>query len=244
MESKIGVLIIDDDYVGRQWMRSLVQAHEVLTLMGEASDLAGGRSLIEETRPEVIFLDIHLTGGNGFDILPHLTSLPKIVCTTSSPFHTLRAFEWEAVDYLVKPISKERFAKTVQRLQRTGDPSVAAVRHSVNDRVYLRSEGKVSVVRPEEILCLEADGNFTRVHLADGSSPLIGRMLGEYVEMLPSPPFFRLDRSLIVNFNRFLRVHRQSRNDGQLWLRDGVRPVEIGRTAMQRINEIFKEMRP
>ena len=242
MELKIGAVIIDDDHVGREWVRSLVQAHEVLMLLGEAADLEGGRTLIESARPAVIFLDIHLAGDNGFDILPHLTSPPKVVCVTSSPFHALRAFEWDAVDYLVKPITAERFSQTVQRLQRVFDSSLAAVPHTVNDRVCLRSEGRMRVVRLDEILCLKADGNFTRVHLGDGSSPLIGRMLGEYEEILPRPPFFRVDRSLVVNFNRFAAVHRQSKNEGKLWFRNFSESMGIGRTAMLRINEILREM--
>lgn len=241
MSEKIGVVVIDDDLTGRKLLKTLIGQHDSLALLGLADSAASGADLIREERPDAIFLDIQMPGESGFDLLRGLTDPPKVVFVTCSPSHSLKAFEVEAVDYLLKPVMPPRFAATVQRLKRLFLPEPGPAQpHEASDRICLRANGQTHIVPLARLVALQAEGNFTRVHCADGSAVLSGRSIGDYAESLPSPPFARLDRSLIVNIDRMTRADRLSRNLSQLWIRGLSQPLELGRTATENLKGVLR----
>ncbi|TDU80883.1 LytTR family two component transcriptional regulator [Prosthecobacter fusiformis] len=242
MNNKLTAVVIDDEAIHRRMTKALIARHDKLLWLGEADNLVTGAAMIEREKPDVVFLDIYLSTGTGFHLLPNLQEQPKIVFVTSSRDHALQAIDVEAVDYLIKPVEEERFAATVRRLERhffkEADPQE---RHERNDRLCLRTESQTYIVPISRISALVADGNFTGVFSTGRSKILVCKPLGNFDETLPTPPFVRLDRSLIINTERVMRTQRVSRNLTKLWMKDQDEPLEIGRTAMARLNEVLDE---
>ncbi len=235
-QGRIKILVVDDVKVERLMLRRLAELHSGLEFLGEAESAAEAVEKIRANQPDVLFLDVHMPVEDGFDLLRGLAAPPKVVFVSAWPTFAVDAFALDAVDYLLKPVSPERFAATVKRLQRIfrlGPDEV--VRHGAEDRICLRSIDKTVIVPLSEIVALLADGDFTRALLAGDQEMLVCRRIGEFDKMVPEALFVRLDRSLIINLKRIQKIERQSRDLVHLWLRGVSRPIDLGRTAFERL---------
>ncbi|HSI82619.1 MAG TPA: LytTR family DNA-binding domain-containing protein [Candidatus Methylacidiphilales bacterium] len=210
-------LIVDDELPGRVELRRQLKVHPEVEVVGEASSSVEALEQIRALAPEVVFLDIQLRGDTAFDLLPKLSApIPHIIFTTAYDEYAVRAFEVNALDYLLKPIEPARLAEALARLARqSSDPassiplpegaSVSAIPSESSetmlredDRVLLRQEDECWFVPVREIRLLESEGNYTRVH-AGRSHPLIYRSLNALEKRLPKTLFFRANRSQIIN---------------------------------------------
>ncbi|MBN8711695.1 MAG: hypothetical protein BGO12_18305 [Verrucomicrobia bacterium 61-8] len=236
----IRVMVVDDIEVERRLLRGLISAHRELELVGEASSVDEARVEIERLKPDVVFLDVQIGESDGFRLLRGLGWRPAVVFVSAWPHYAIDAFAVEAVDYLLKPVTGARFAATVQRLLRVlaGEGGLA-VPLGAGDQICLASTMSSQVVPVAMIRALVADGDFTRALLAGTPEVLVCRRLGSFEEELPTPPFVRLDRSLIVNQSCIDRLDRQGRNAARLWMRSLRQPIEIGRTAIERLRGLM-----
>ena len=227
------VLIVDDEHLARQAIRRLLVAHPDAEIVGEAASLAEAMEAIERTAPQLVFLDIELGGGgDGFDLLAALERPPIVVFVTAYAEHAVEAFAVNAVDYLLKPVEPGRLAESLARAERQLDrgPAGSAV-------IALRTPKQTVLAQPAEIAALRADGDFTHVFIADQPAVMIWRTLGHFEVLLPSPPFLRLGRSLIINRDRLRKVETPSRAGGQITLEGMSEPLILGRTAAARLRE-------
>ncbi len=231
------VVLVDDERLARQGMRQLLAAHPEVEVVGEASRVAAAAEVIREAKPDAVFLDIQMPGATGFDLLNDLDDAPKIVFVTAHFEHAVRAFEVQAVDYLLKPVRPDRLAEAVKRLAAVCEARDESVRYQRSDRICLRTPQRTVITAMDEIIALEADGDFTRFHLADQSTLLICRTLSSCEEMLPSPPFLRISRSLMLNFERLAGVEQVSRDEARLTLRGIPRTFVVGRRALTRLKK-------
>jgi two-component system LytT family response regulator len=228
--------VIDDEPLARTGLRRALAAMPGVEVVGEAGSVREAARVIEEKRPQAIFLDIQMPGATGFDLLRRLDTAPLVVFVTAHSGHAVRAFEVDAVDYVLKPVEPGRLAKAVARLR----SAVAGSENTLvplepDDRLCLRAPERTFVTRIEDIVCLRADGDFCRFTLAGGETPFICRPLGSFLETLPNPPILRLDRSLAVNTRRIRRLERAGGHTSKLWLEGLVDPVPLGRAATLRI---------
>ena len=237
------VAVIDDERLARQGIRHLLSAHPRLQVVGEADSKESALALIQQEKPDGIFLDVHMPGGTGFDVLQALDAPPKVVMVTAHAEHAIQAFDIEAVDYLLKPVKPTRFAQAVQRLQAACAPAAlpnTEPTFSHEDHICLRTPQRTITVPVRDILVLQAEGDFTRIYLKNSPPLMICVPLGQYEKLLPSPPFARLDRSLILNLQAPLQLHRKSRDDASLILDNTNQEVPLGRTAQQRLRDALK----
>jgi two-component system LytT family response regulator len=241
MGSRIRVMVVDDVVVQRMVMRRLIEQHSFLEWIGEADGAENALVMIEELNPDVLLLDVQMPGLTGLELFAKLKNPPKVVFASAWPTYAVDAFTLDAVDYLLKPVSPERFASTASRLERLfSENHNPPVRHEVMDRICVRSTERTVFLPLQTVACLKADGDFTWVRDVTQPAILACRRIGEFEEILPTPPFIRLDRSLIVNLDRVSKVERHSRNDAQVWFRSLEEPTEIGRTALARLQEVIK----
>jgi two-component system, LytTR family, response regulator len=236
----VRVLIVDDEHLARQAMRRLLAAHPAVEIVGEAESLPEAIDVIERTGPELVFLDIELgSDGDGFDLLAALQRPPIVVFVTAYAEHAVEAFTVNAVDYLLKPVAPERLAESLTRaerhLARAVVPSGQAP--SSSGVIALRTPKQTVMAQPAEIAALRADGDFTHVFVADQPALMIWRTLGHFEGLLPSPPFLRLGRSLIINCDRLRKVETPSRAGGRITLDGMSEPLLLGRTAAARLRE-------
>lgn len=225
-------MVVDDVEVERRLLRGWIGAHRELELVDEA------RVEIERLKPDAVFLDVQIGESDGFRLLRGLGWRPAVVFVSAWPHYAIEAFAVEAVDYLLKPVEAARFAATVQRLVRSQE-GAGAMPLEAGDQICLSSTTASQVAPVGAIRALVADGDFTRTMLAGKPEVLVCRRLGSFEEMLPSPPFVRLDRSLIVNAPQIDRLERLGRNEARLWMRGLREPLEIGRTAIERLRGVM-----
>lgn len=236
----IRVMVVDDVEVERRLLRGWIGAHPELELVGEASSEDEARLAIERLKPDAIFLDVQIGESDGFRLLRGLGWRPTVVFVSAWPHYAIDAFAVEAVDYLLKPVTAVRFATTVQRLARVLDGmGGGAVPLGPGDQICLNSATTAQVVPVGSIRALVADGDFSRAMLAGKPEVLVCRRLGTFEETLPAPQFVRLDRSLIVNAPYVDRLERLGRNEARLWMQGLRQPLEIGRTAIERLRSVM-----
>jgi two-component system LytT family response regulator len=231
------VAVIDDENLARQGLRHLLGAHPELQLIGEADSYGSALELLRRESPDAIFLDIRMPGGTGFELLQALDIMPKVVMVTAYAEHASQAFDIEAVDYLLKPVRPARFAQAVRRLHASFSPALEPPIYTLEDHICLRTPQRTVTARIQDILLLQADGDFTRVFLKSSPPMMICHALRYYEQILPSPPFVRLDRSLITNLHATLSLDRKSRDLATLLIGGISEEVTLGRTAQKRLQE-------
>lgn len=234
------VVLVDDERLARQGIRQLLAAHPEVTVVGEAGRVSAAVEVIRAENPDAIFLDIQMPGASGFELLGHLEDAPKVVFVTAHSEHAARAFEVQAVDYLLKPVSPSRLADTIRRLTAACRQTEDSVPYQSADRICLRTPQRTVLTRLADIVAMEADGDFTRFHLLGEPPLLVCRSLRNCEETFPSPPFLRLSRSLIINLDKVTSLEHPSRDEARLTLSGLPEPFLLGRRALARLKKTPK----
>ncbi|MGB6602717.1 MAG: response regulator [Steroidobacteraceae bacterium] len=193
-------MIVDDEPLARRELRRLLAEFAWIDIVGEAQNVGAAVVLIERLLPELLFLDIQMPGGTGFDLLERLEHLPRVVFTTAYDKHAVRAFEVNALDYLLKPIEPERLAAALARAQAAAasTPAAAATSGAILERLFLRDGDRCWFVPLREAKLFTAEGNYVRLSW-DKIHPLLGRPLSSLEPRLDSKRFFRANRQQIIN---------------------------------------------
>jgi len=233
------VVLCDDERLALQRLRQLLAPHSNFQIIGEANTKATALKLIRKEKPDALFLDVQMPGATGFDLLKALHPPPKTVMVTAYTRYAVQAFDLEAVDYLIKPVTPQRFAQAIHRLETacSKKKSISKTPYTSGDRICLHTPHQSMVVPIDSIPLLQADGDFTRIHIPNSAPLMICQPLGSYEMILPFPPFARIDRSHIINLNHITSVERKSRDVANLIL-DGVKEkIPIGRAAQLRLKD-------
>jgi two-component system LytT family response regulator len=239
------VMVVDDEPPARRGLKRLIQAHPDVEVIGEAGSLDQAQQLTHALRPDAIFLDIDLGDDNGFGLIKRLDQVPAIVFVTGHGTYAPQAFDVAALDFLLKPVGRQRLALTLDRLRRyrraldldskIEDTATAPVATPDRRRLHIRMAGQTVVLPTDGIAMLAAEADFTRIVMADGRDYLVCRLLGQCGADLPTPPFFRVSRSLMINLDRVVRVRTQDKGRSLLSLGRSLAPIMLGRVATTRL---------
>ena len=230
------VLIVDDEAPGRSSMRQLLRAHSDVTVTGAVASLAEADRLLESDPPDLLFLDIQLRGESGFDLLPRLSDPAiRVVFVTAHNAHAVRAFEVNALDYLLKPVEPQRLALTLQRVREGQTPPGSPA--AVEDRVLVKSQGCHRWISWDEILFIQAEGNYTRVHLKNGDPVLVYQTLKAWRDSMPEH-FLQLHRKTLVQTRAIVQLESGPNRSHQVRLFSGA-TVEVGRSFLPDIKRVF-----
>ena len=222
------VLIVDDERLARLELRRLLAAHPEVEIAGEARSGTEALEMIADLAPDLIFLDIQMPGMTGFELLEALEDVPHVIFTTAYDQYALRAFEVNALDYLLKPIAPERLAAALARVH----PRAEAARL---EQVFVRDGERCWIVRLPEIFLLESEGNYARLYFGN-ERPLIRRSLNALEAQLDPAMFFRADRKRIVNLKWIEKVDVGIAGGLVVTLRGG-RTVDMSRRQSARLRE-------
>lgn len=229
------VLLIDDERLARAELRRLLAAHPEVEIIGEAVNAADGVRQIAALKPDLVFLDVQMPGGSGFDMLAALEEAPEVIFTTAFDQYALQAFEVNALDYLQKPIQAARMAAALRRCalrhQRTLEYS-AAVTPTAAKKLFIKDGERCWFVGLQDIWLFESEGNYTRVYFGQ-HKPLMLRSLNQLEERLDPQRFFRASRRHIVNLDDVELVTPNDAGGLDLTLREGVRIEVTRRRAAQ-----------
>lgn len=232
-------LIVDDERLARRELRILLErghAHAV-HVVGEAASVAEAARLADATDADLVFLDITLGYETGFDLLPHLGPGVGVVFVTAHDAYAIRAFEVNALDYLLKPVEEERLARTIARC--TGPPREEEDEGrpvTTDDRLFLRLDGARAFVRVGDIVSIGAAGDESLVHLADRpAAARTPRSLAWWESRLPERAFARVHRSTIINLEFVTRVDEWSHASYLVHLRGLREPVRMSRRYARKV---------
>lgn len=192
-------LVVDDERLARARLRKLLEAHPEVTVVAEAHSVAAAEAAIAAHAPDVIFLDVAMPGGSGFELFARVRVEANVVFVTAFDEHAIRAFEVGAVDYLLKPVELARLADSIQRLR--GRPRPAP------DRICVTGGGSVRVVPAADIIAVRADGDYSELLLRDGTRIVQKETLTHWEQRL-GPAFLRVHRDTLVSLAEVERVER------------------------------------
>lgn len=234
-------LIIDDERLARTELKRLLEPFKEIEIVGEAVNAEEAIEKIAQLNPKLIFLDIQMPGKSGFDMLEELDKVPKVIFTTAYDEYALKAFEYNALDYLLKPIEPKRLEEAIRKIVEVGKKDVQIKSAlpdvlSAEDQVFVKDGDKCWFVKLERIRLFESEGNYVRLYFED-NKPLILRTLNYLDERLDPRSFFRANRKYIINL-KWIESIEPWLNGGLLVKLKGGQKVEVSRRQAVK----FKEM--
>lgn len=251
---KVRTLIVDDEELGRKRIRKLLSAEAEFEIVGESRDGREAIRAIEKLTPDLVFLDVQMPELGGFEVLAQiaLEKMPVIIFVTAHDQFALKAFEAQAIDYLLKPFDDERFAQSLQRARTylngndTGGMKERLARllnglpnqGKYLTRVAVKRAGRVLFLKTGEIDWIEAAGNYVNLHVGRESYLLRGRM-SELEKRFDPEQFFRIHRSTIVNLDRVKELQLLFKGEGVVVLKDG-RRLSASRSCSRRLQELLE----
>jgi two-component system LytT family response regulator len=219
--SNFRVIIVDDERIAREEVKRALAGYEGFEIVGEARNADEAKELIESKKPDLLFLDIQMPGKTGFDLLESLTIVPEVVFTTAFNEFAVQAFDVNALDYLVKPLRAERFAKAMEKAREklmaatgTGNPM------PTNRRIFIKDGNKCHFVNLSEVYLIESMDNYAKIHYSDKVT-YIKRSLNQLEEILDAAIFFRISRSRIINAHFIQQIHNLPKGRLQVRLQKG-----------------------
>jgi len=233
--------IVDDERLARSELKRLLKNFSAIEIIGEAANAGEAIEKIETARPDLLFLDIQMPGRNGFELLESLIYVPRVIFTTAFDEYALKAFEFNALDYLLKPVEQKRLAASISKVEnhqqeeKTGGFKQSPLGDA--DQVFVKDGERCWFVKLRDVRLLESEGNYTRLYF-DKNKPLILRSLNYLEERLDEKTFFRASRKHIINLRWIETI--EPGFDGRLDVKlSGVPEIEMSRRQSQKFKELM-----
>lgn len=234
-------LIIDDERLARVALRKKLEKFMEIEVVGEASGINTGVKAIEELRPDLLFLDIQLTDGSGFDLLSSINYNGKVIFVTAFDKYAIRAFEVNAIDYLLKPVSQKRLKESIQKLNDSEEKSkyINPVKLEYDDRIMIMVKNTMHFIKLDSVICINASKDYTFLFTSDGKKFLSLKSMHDWDQSLPEKDFARIHRSWIINFN-YVNITEKSGSTGKVQMMGMQNPLEISRKYLQILKTKYK----
>jgi two-component system LytT family response regulator len=204
---KIGVIVIDDERSAREELKRALKSYPDFEVTSEAKNAEEAKEQIEAKRPDLIFLDIQLPDKSGFELLEMLDEVPSVIFTTAFNQYAVQAFEINALDYLMKPVRDERFAKAMEKVRPAIQQKRAADNLPAGRQLFIKDGEQCFFVQLSDIYLIESLDNYSRLYF-QGKKVLLKRSLRQWEEILEALPFFRINRTQLINTRYIQQVHR------------------------------------
>jgi two-component system LytT family response regulator len=239
VKSTLTVLLVDDEPLARARMRRLLAAHLHVQIVAEAANLGDAVAAVEAHHPDLVFLDVELPDGRGLELFTRCELTCAVVFVTAYEEHALRAFEVNALDYLLKPVDAKRLAQSIERLD-AGRRSQVSL--SGEDRVALRVDGALQLVALADVAFIESAGDYSEVFEWGGRSWLCAKTMKHWEERLPSELFFRIHRSTLVALRGVTQLAPTKGSTHALRLRGFDREFGVSRSSLKALREALEAM--
>ena len=243
----IKAILIDDEPLARSLIKEYLQDYEEVKVVQECNDGFEGVKAITQHQPDIIFLDIQMPKINGFEMLELIEQPPAVVFTTAFDEYAIKAFENHAIDYLLKPFSKERFDKAIKKYIGGANISVATNTKTLieaasqspqqSQRVVVKTAGKIKIIPTEEIHFLEAADDYVKIYCKEGNY-LKNKTLTHYEKLLNASQFVRTHRSYIVNVQYITRIDVHEKDSHIATLKTGLN-VPVSKTGYSKLKTVL-----
>ena len=221
MNEKFKTIIVDDERLARQEVIRALTPFPQFEVVGEASNAQEASALIATMKVDVMFLDIQMPEKSGLQLLEELTMVPEVIFTTAYDQYAVKAFELNALDYLVKPLRHERFAKTITKvLKKLSGKDHRQQPISIHQKVFVKEKDNFHLIQVQDIWLLQSKENYARIHYG-AQSVLLKKSLNVLEQILPQQHFFRINRKQIINIDYIEKIEPYFKNKLQLVIKTG-----------------------
>ena len=240
MKQLMAALIIDDERLARNALKKKLEAFPEIEIVGEASNVINAVAAIEEHNPDLLFLDIQLYNETGFDILDKIKYDGKIIFVTAHDEFAIRAFEINAVDYILKPISHERLKNAIDRLNSADKKrEYKTDKFNYEDRILIMCGERMKFIKLENLSHITASGDFSGINTSDGNEYLSSKSMNEWEERLPEKYFLRIHRSTIINIEFIEKAEKWFNYSSLIKLKGVQDSFKVSRSYFKKIKERF-----
>lgn len=239
-------LIVDDERLARQELKSLLAAFDEIEIIGECSNADEAKSSIESLKPDLVFLDIQMPGKTGFELLKDIENMPNVIFVTAFDEYAIRAFEVNALDYLLKPVEPLRLEEAIKKVtnqendlnaEEITEPAINQHILKQDDQIFLKSGEKCWLVELKDVRMFESEGNYVKVFF-DKNKPLVLRSLNTLENRLDPKLFFRANRKFIINLRWIEKVVPWFNGGLQVTLKTG-EEIEISRRQTTKFKDLL-----
>jgi two-component system LytT family response regulator len=238
--TNLKAIIVDDERLARVNLRKLLEPHTEIEIVGEASSCQGAVDIINMFNPQLIFLDIQLSGETGFDLLEMIDNSIKIIFVTAYDEYAMRAFEVNAIDYLLKPVNPERLKLSIERVMtKEKAQKSGAKNYEYSDSIYVKLNNYASrFIKISSITFIEPVGNYSKIATIEGKHCLVLKTLKQWQEELPDNNFVRIHRSSIVNIEHVDHIEKNPDAGHMAFLKNRQEPIEVSRRYAKRLKSL------
>jgi two-component system LytT family response regulator len=248
-------IVVEDSRLAREGLIRMLAKYPKIELIGQAENVLSAKELIEQDRPELVFLDIHMPGGSGFELLEQLDYLPKIIFTTAYADYAIRSFDFNTVDYLLKPIAQTRLDAAIAKLfdsedegkaqqnetnseSDAGEKTPAALpRLEIDSKIFIKDGDKCHLIDLKAIRYIESCKNYVQIFFGNQHA-YIKKSMQSIEERLPPSMFFRASRQHIVNLREISRIEESIRDGYMVAMSDG-KVLEISRRQAAELKDLL-----
>lgn len=239
MGKKFRVLIVDDEFLAREGLRRLLGQYPDIEIVGEADSVETAAQAIKVVEPDVVFLDIQMPGETGFNLFNRVDVNFKVVFVTAFDNYAIRAFEVNALDYLLKPLNPLRVAQTIARLGEERSTTNVKGKLNYDDYIFIDTKSRNGFVKVDSIAYIMAAGDYSEIYLNNGEKRMMLRTLREWEEKLPEKYFFRIHRAIIINLSYVEKTKPGIKSTYQIYLRNITTPFTTSRKYGMELRKKF-----
>lgn len=240
MNKTLTALIVDDEQLAREEMKELLNEYKSIEVIGEADNVDSALIAIKNLQPDVVFLDVQMPIKTGFDLVNELESDTEIVFVTAYDQYAIRAFEVNAIDYLMKPIYPERLRQTIERLHQnpTIEPEVEEKLQN-EDYIFFQMKNRSKFIKVDTIICITASKEYTEIVTTEGVKGLIYKSMIEWEKRLPEKNFIRIHRSSIINLKYVQELKASLNNTYKVFMKGISDPLVMSRRYAVKLKKTF-----
>jgi two-component system LytT family response regulator len=233
---KITVIVIDDERSSREELKGMLKNYSDFEVIGEAANADEAKEKIDASHPDLLLLDIQMPEKTGFELLESLDHAPAVLFTTAYNEYAVKAFEINALDYLVKPIREERFAKAIEKVRSNMHSKSADEPAAADRQIFIKDGEQCYFIRLNEIYLIESLDNYSRLYFRE-KKLVLKRSLRQWEQLLDADIFFRISRTQIINTNHIQQIHNPPGGRLKISLKTGQLLEVSGRQSVK-----FKNM--
>lgn len=231
-------LVVDDERLARNDLISHLKEFDNIEIVSEAEDVPSALIEIEKHSPDLLFLDIQMPGQSGFELLNKIDFKGKVIFVTAYDKYAIRAFDVNAIDYLMKPILPERLRKSIERLEEDQQQIIVESKKlNMDDRLFINFNDQMRFLKVSAIVHIEANGDYTNLYLKEGDKGLVLKPMNEWEERLPEKYFCRIHRGSIINLDFVAKVEKWFNYSYRVYLNNIAEPITMSRRYAKKLKD-------
>lgn len=240
MAKNYKALVVDDERLARKDLSNMLSEIDGVKVIGEAEDVPSALKAIDELKPDIVFLDIQMPGQTGFDLVDQVDFKGKIIFVTAYDEFALRAFEINALDYLMKPVNKDRLQTSIERIETEAIPKFSTeAKLKYDDKLFTTIGSKMQFLKINTIQLIQSDGDYTQIYSSEGMKGLVTKTMKEWEERLPENHFIRVHRNSIINTDFIDEIEKWFNYSYRVKLKGIEEPVIISRRYAKKLKDLF-----